>query len=347
MISICIIVKDEEKNIKICLEKLINIGYEIIVIDTGSKDNTKKIVKEYTENVYDFTWCGDFSKARNFAASKASNDMILMVDSDEFLSFFDKEGFEKLVKLYPEKVGRIKRTNLFAREGIGFSAKENVNRIYSKKLYKYDGMIHEQIVSIVGNGYETYVAPIMFDHSGYDGDLNKRKEKSQRNIEMLKIALKEGADPYILYQLGKSYYLQEEYEQASRYFSEGLTFDLNIELEYVIDMVEMYGYSLINSGQNKEALMFENIYNEFMGSADFVFLMGFIYMQNLMFDKAEKEFLKASTYTESKVEGVNSYLAYYNAGVIRECLGDKKKALDYFSRCGDYELALEGIKRCM
>ena len=67
-------------------------------------------------------------------------------------------------------------------------------------------------------------------------------------------AKKEQQIPYLLYQLGKSYYMAEDYNEACFWFAHGLSYDLEPKLEYVIDMVETYGYALINSGRAGEAL---------------------------------------------------------------------------------------------
>ena len=64
-ISLCMIVKDEEENIKDCLDSVQGIADEIIIVDTGSTDNTKSIAKNYTDKLYDYTWKDDFSAARN------------------------------------------------------------------------------------------------------------------------------------------------------------------------------------------------------------------------------------------------------------------------------------------
>ena len=65
-ISLCMIVKDEEENIKDCLDSVQGIADEIIIVDTGSTDNTKSIAKNYTDKLYDYTWKDDFSAARKF-----------------------------------------------------------------------------------------------------------------------------------------------------------------------------------------------------------------------------------------------------------------------------------------
>ena len=346
MISICIIVKDEEKNIKKCLDKLSKLEYEIIVVDTGSTDNTKNIAKLYTDKVYDFTWCDDFSAARNFAIDQANQEYILMVDSDEFLVNFNKKDFEKLLLMHPKKVGRIHRNNIFVRNALEYSSEELVNRVFSKKYFQYSGRIHEQIVALSKEEYVTYEVPLFFDHTGYNGNTNDRKNKAQRNIQLLLRSLREdGDDPYTLYQLGKGYYFQEDYKEAADYFGRALGYDLNPKLEYVIDMVEMYGYSLINSNQLEHALLMENVYDEFSHSADFVYMMGLIYMNCGMFTEAIREFIKVSKYKECKVLGVNSHLALYNVGVIYECIGDREKAIHFYKQCGSYKPALTRMNR--
>lgn len=347
MISICIIVKNEEQNICKCLAKLRTSNYEIIVVDTGSTDDTKAQALKYTEKVYDFTWCDDFSAARNYAVSKAENDYIMMIDSDEFLVDLDKELLEKIISVHPNYVGRIKRNNLYAREGMGFCSTEWINRIFPKKLYYYEGKIHEQVAAFDGEEYETYQVPVTIDHSGYEGSIEERMRKADRNIELLqKVLSEEGDTPYMLYQLGKGYYFRGDFKNTVKYFDKALEYDLNPRLEYVSDMIETYGYALIYENKAEYALLLESVYEEFSYSADFVFMMGFVYMNNEMFEPAVEQFLKAASYPISKVEGVNSYLAYYNAGVIMECLRNKEKAYEYYSKCGSYQPALEGKARC-
>ncbi len=84
-ISLCMIVKNEEKNLERCLSSYAPFMDEIIVVDTGSTDRTKEIAARFTDKIYDFEWVGDFSKARNFSFEKASCDYIFSADADEFL----------------------------------------------------------------------------------------------------------------------------------------------------------------------------------------------------------------------------------------------------------------------
>lgn len=348
-LSVCIIAKNEERNIERCLRCLKPYDFEIIVVDTGSLDRTKEIAAEYTKKLYDYTWCDDFAAARNFAISKASNEFVMIIDSDEYLERLDVEQLYLQIQKNPHKVGRIRIRNVFTGNKSRQEHEEWVSRIFAKELFCYEGRIHEQVVSAGGQEYETYRTLVTILHSGYDLQEEERKAKANRNIVLLqkelevlkeeKTSLRKEQIPYILYQLGKGYYMAGDYKKACDYFSQGLSYDLNPKLEYVIDMVETYGYALINSGQAENALFFENIYEEFGNSADFQFLMGLIYMNNSLFDKAVEEFKKAVKHAECKSKGVNSYAAFYNIGVIYECLGYKEDAKEYYLKCADYEPA--------
>ena len=102
-ISICMIVKNEEQVLKRCLDSCADLADEIIIVDTGSTDGTKKIAAEYTDKIFDFEWIGDFSAARNYAFSLCSMDYIYSVDADEVLDEENRERFRILKReLLPE-----------------------------------------------------------------------------------------------------------------------------------------------------------------------------------------------------------------------------------------------------
>lgn len=345
MISICIIVKNVQALLPDCFRPLISLGYEIIIVDTGSTDKTKQVANQYTDKVYDFVWQDDFSAARNYSISKASNEYVLIIDSDEVVDNIDKDKLERLIKDNPDGIGRLLIKDSFTRNGEKFIARSRLGRLFPKSLYRYKGRIHEQPLPIGDIEAYFYDIPIELDHRGYDGNLEQRKQKTNRNIGLLLNQLKEeGDDPYLMYQLGKSYYMQEDYGSASQWFDKALYFDLDPSLEYVQDMVESYGYALINSEQYEKALMLLGVYDEFAINADFVYLVGLIYMNNAKFTEAIAEFIKATNMKGYKMEGVNSYRAYYNIGVIHECLGNVDKARVYYNRCGKYEPALARLR---
>lgn len=371
--SFCIITKNEKQNIEKCVLALLPYNREIVVVDTGSDDGTAELLRKMSEeNSYIkfccFEWCDDFSKAKNYAIDQASNEYVCVIDSDEFLENFDTDRTVKLILENPEGVGRINRRNVFSRNGAGQENIEWVNRFFSKKYYHYEGRIHEQVTRFDHKPYTTYRVPLSILHTGYDLTEEERQKKTNRNISLLEkelefllnqigcsdISALEGCKPepntpqeqipYILYQLGKSYYMSGDYQKASSYFEKGLIFDLDPKLEYVSDTIETYGYSLINSGRVKDAMFFESIYDEFGYTADFHFLMGLIYMNNARFDDAIDEFVRATEFSESKIVGVNSYSAFYNVGVIKECLGLEDEARDWYKKCGEYGPAIERLK---
>ena len=83
--SLCMIVKNEERVLARCLDSLKDVMDEIIIVDTGSSDRTRRIAAEYTDLIYDFARVDDFSAARKFAFSKATGDYIYSADADEYL----------------------------------------------------------------------------------------------------------------------------------------------------------------------------------------------------------------------------------------------------------------------
>jgi len=140
MISVCMIVKNEEKLLHRALNS-IKEADEIIICDTGSKDSTVKIAKQFTDKVYeDFKWCDDFASARNHAKSKATQDWILTIDADEYL---EENGIKKIKDAINSTKCRTINCNLLSENG-----REN---FYNSRIHKNDpdiywvGKIHENL----------------------------------------------------------------------------------------------------------------------------------------------------------------------------------------------------------
>ena len=95
LISLCMIVRNEEAVLGRCLDSVADLVDEIILVDTGSTDNTKAVAAEYAAKIYDFPWCDDFSAARNYAVSQAVGDYWLWLDADDVI---EGENHEKLRK---------------------------------------------------------------------------------------------------------------------------------------------------------------------------------------------------------------------------------------------------------
>jgi hypothetical protein len=196
------IVKNEEDNLKSCLSQLVNFVDEIIIVDTGSNDSTKAIASKFTDKIYDFKWCSDFSKARNFSISKASNDWILVLDADEFSVDFNRDNVNKFINDFSRKnkAGRIKRINIMEDSNENKKYIERVNRLFNRKYFHYEGIIHEQIVALNGKTYGTEKVDIIADHVGYTKEVLNRTDKIKRNIELLDAAVKNNSeDPYLYF----------------------------------------------------------------------------------------------------------------------------------------------------
>ena len=102
-ISLCMIVKNEEGILARCLDSIVDLVEEVVIVDTGSADRTREIAALYTSRIYDFAWTDDFSAARNYAFSKAGMDYIYSADADEVLSPENRERFRKMKEsLLPE-----------------------------------------------------------------------------------------------------------------------------------------------------------------------------------------------------------------------------------------------------
>ncbi|WP_371362940.1 hypothetical protein SRRS_39580 [Sporomusa rhizae] len=340
-LSLCMIVKNEEELLSKCLEKIFSHVSEIVIVDTGSTDKTKEIAQQFTDRIYDFEWCNDFSQARNFSISKASNDWILVLDADEIVTEFDVNILKSLEKVEELTVGRIKRINSIEDKWGPTQNTERISRLFNKRWFHYEGIIHEQIVQKDSDkSYKTIPVGITVDHVGYDKEVVNKKSKLNRNITMLQQAITTNSnDPYLHYQLGKSYYMAKEYQQAHGSFQISLSLPLNFAYEYVQDLIESYGYTLINTEKYQQALQIEQYSVYYQNSPDFNFLLGLIYMNNALFSKAVESFHNCIGMKEGKMQGVNSYLANYNIAVIYEILGYSKEARAYYEQCGTYQPA--------
>ena len=132
-ISVCMIVKNEEKVLERCLRSLQGIWDELIVVDTGSSDATKEIAARFTDKIYDFAWIDDFSAARNYAFSKANCEYIYSADADEMLDEANRQQFLQLKEALIPEVEIVQMWYVSPPE---FNTTENFEKEYRPKLYK-------------------------------------------------------------------------------------------------------------------------------------------------------------------------------------------------------------------
>ncbi len=183
-ISVCMIVKNEEKVLARCLDSIKEIADEIIIVDTGSTDNTKDIAKEYTDKIYEFTWVHDFSAARNYAFDQATMDYIYSADADEIL---DEENQARFLLLKQSLLPEIEIVQMKYANQLQFNTTYNFDMEYRPKLYKrlrtfrWEEPVHENVI----------LSPIIYDsdiiilhmpisnHAGRDFDVFQRVIKQK------------------------------------------------------------------------------------------------------------------------------------------------------------------------
>lgn len=132
-ISLCMIVKNEADALRRCLVSIADLMDEIIIVDTGSTDNTKEIAAEFTDRIYDFEWRDDFAAARNFAFSKASMEYIYSADADEVVDYFNHKRFAELKQALLPEIEIVQMHYITPPE---FNTTANFQKEYRPKLYK-------------------------------------------------------------------------------------------------------------------------------------------------------------------------------------------------------------------
>ena len=130
--SCCMIVKNEADFLSRCLESIAHIMDEIIIVDTGSTDNTKEIAAKYTDKIYDFEWNDNFSAARNFSFSKATMDYIYAPDADEYLDVYNQNKLRKLKHYMDEDIEIVQMMYNTVSEDTVL----NIKNEYRPKLFK-------------------------------------------------------------------------------------------------------------------------------------------------------------------------------------------------------------------
>ncbi|MDR2073934.1 MAG: glycosyltransferase [Oscillospiraceae bacterium] len=207
-ISLCMIVKNEEKNIENCLKSIEKIIDEIIIIDTGSTDSTKKIAAEYTNLIYDFKWSDDFSMARNYSFSKATKDYIMWLDADDIITNENQKLFKELKENLDNETDIVmcKYNTAFDEEGhpTFFYYRE---RIIRRSLnLKWKGAIHEAI---------TPTGKIIY--SDFAVNHNKTQTQySKRNLKIFEKLILSGKilEPREQFYYARELYYHEEYKKS-------------------------------------------------------------------------------------------------------------------------------------
>lgn len=186
-ISACMIVKNESNNIERCLNSIKDVVDEIIVVDTGSTDNTVELVKQHDKvKLYHHKWRNDFSEARNYSISKSTCDKILIIDADEEIDPISIPMFRGILERIVEDVVFFKLTNLM----IHSQSRLYTPRIFTRGIAHYEGIVHNQLIWDKDK-YRISYCDINLLHYGYSYDDTQMNKKYDRTQELLEKQLKE------------------------------------------------------------------------------------------------------------------------------------------------------------
>jgi glycosyltransferase involved in cell wall biosynthesis len=190
-LSVCMIVKNEEKYLPRILSSLQGLADEVIVVDTGSKDATADIARSFGAQVHFFEWCGDFSKARNESLKYATKNSILWVDADDEIKKEDHQKIRESLRKCPN-FGLFLMLNSV--DQVGSSESIQLRIFPNHKGILFEGKVHEQVFyCLERKGIPTAPCDARIYHHGYEKGENVT-EKLTRNRRILESELKEDPD---------------------------------------------------------------------------------------------------------------------------------------------------------
>ena len=213
-LSICFIVKNEEKRLPLAIESVSNVAAEIVVVDTGSTDRTVEIASQLSARVIEKSWVNDFSVARNHALDAATGDWILCMDADETLA----SGQNK--KLRAALLSKADAWFVQLRSPVGADGRCFMHafpRLFrNRPEYRFQGRVHEQIFpSLQAAGATVHYSDLMIEHSGYAVEQETARGKLERNLELLYLDLEENPeDALIHFHMGETHTLLKNLEGA-------------------------------------------------------------------------------------------------------------------------------------
>lgn len=224
-ISLCMIVKNEEECIRKCLDSLKNLVDEMIIVDTGSTDQTIEICESFGATVYAYEWRDNFAEARNFGLEKATGEWILWMDADEEMDGEDSVRLKELLRNKEESLFYIQLINYVGDE----KNEDDAFHIAHSRLFRngigfrFQFPIHEtlnveEVLPTLTEDRHIQILPIRIYHYGYMNEFTGRKKKFERNIQLLMKELdKEGHSPWIEYHLASEFSRIQEHEKTFKF----------------------------------------------------------------------------------------------------------------------------------
>ncbi len=351
MISLCMIVKDEEDVLDRCLcsvkEKLKDVVDEIIVVDTGSMDNTINIAKKHNCLIYNFEWCDDFSKARNYGIDRAKNDWVLVLDADEYV---ETVSIKELINLqcgeYDNVRCNIRINNLSDENNLIDTTK--VPRVFNRKYFTYMYSIHEQ-VSVKPDVVDAkeYVLKMWVNHTGYSQSTIINKDKNNRYKKLLKDFLNENQgdpymDAYMNGQLGTVYFREENFKEAIKYYKVAVFSNQNLNIDALTKCTIEYIQCLIEVEDYDNALLCEQLWEKCSHNDKYLNWMAKVYILSSDTQKAIETFLLLINRNDTCTLEVKE--AYYMLGQILELCNEYEQAVVCYGQAGEYKDSVERLE---
>ena len=193
-ISACYIVKNEAINLAKSIKSLKNQVNEIVVVDTGSTDNTIVVARKLGAKIYSFPWQDDFSQARNFALSKAKGDWLILLDADEYFTAKTAGNIRQVIRQAQQADGL-----LIQMVNYDVDKAEIQDYFYQLRIVRnqqglhYEGKIHEELKLSEGKSMKFLrIPPEMLEiyHTGYASSVSR--QKLERNLKLLQQAVDNG-----------------------------------------------------------------------------------------------------------------------------------------------------------
>ncbi|MCR8844811.1 glycosyltransferase [Paenibacillus sp. SC116] len=330
-VSLCMIVKNEEQYLERCLKSVEGIVDEIIIVDTGSTDQTKYIASKYTNRIYDFDWNENFSEARNFAIQHATSNYILQLDADEVLVDDNNDIRSGLDKDFYQ----IRIRNKLASGN--FMVHQFIRLFRNIPEYKYEGALHEQIK--VNPDEETWaLLSCMIDHDGYQDEVVASKGKIQRNRTIIMNEIEKDPSAFNYHNLGSQYMMEENYTNALEAFKKSYSLGSNYTFSKKVVLEIMF--CLMELNRVEEAIQIgEDIVQIYSESSTLHYVLGMAYMHVGYFKDAERCFIACTEIDEDTIvqelhhyEGANTFLAWEQLASIYMNEGDREQANRYLVR---------------
>lgn len=252
LLSACLIVRDEEDNLRTCLDSLEGLVDEVVVYDTGSTDRTVEIAREAGATVLEGFWDDDFGRARNASLAACRGRWVLHVDADEVV-LGDHAALRKELSATRTDALHVDVENVNDAGDVGFS--HNATRLFQRLRAHWHGRLHEQVVTRSGQPLSAgKTTRLRIRHFGYQNEIIEQRQKHDRNVRVARAGADAsgGSDALALINLGRALggagKLQEALEQFTR--ARELTTDSALLRQALRTGAE----ALMESGRSGEAL---------------------------------------------------------------------------------------------